>query len=129
MTCGKCDMETIEEILEFAISNEIAAAELYKDLAEKTESSAIKKSLLQFSDEERGHQKRLENIKTGNMDFQMKKQIADLKIGDYLVDVELKPGMSYQEILVFAMKKENEAGTPRLTASSMSAVKAPSTER
>jgi rubrerythrin len=33
----------------------------------------------------------------------------DLKIADYLVDVELKPDMGYQEVLVFAMKAEKAA--------------------
>lgn len=33
-------------------------------------------------------------------------KITDLKIGDYLVDVEPSPDIDYQEALILAMKKE-----------------------
>ena len=42
---------------------------------------------------------------TGQFKF-TPKQIQDIKIGDYLTDVEPHEGMSYQEALIVAMKKE-----------------------
>ena len=36
-------------------------------------------------------------------------KVMDLKIGDYLVDVEATPDMDYQQALIIAMKKEKAA--------------------
>jgi len=39
----------------------------------------------------------------------MAKKVMDLKIGDYLIDVETGPNLDYQEALIVAMKKEKAA--------------------
>jgi len=44
-----------KEVLEFAISKEEEAVELYKDLAEQTKEPDISKQLLQFAQEEESH--------------------------------------------------------------------------
>jgi len=44
-----------KEVLEFAISKEEEAVELYKDLAEQTKEPDINKQLLQFAQEEESH--------------------------------------------------------------------------
>ena len=44
-----------QEVLEFAISKEEEAVELYKDLAEQTKEPDINKQLLQFAQEEESH--------------------------------------------------------------------------
>ena len=36
-------------------------------------------------------------------------KVLDLKMSDYLVDVEPRPNMSYEEALVLAMKREKNA--------------------
>ena len=36
-------------------------------------------------------------------------KVLDLKIGETLVDVEIKPDLDYQEILILAMKAEKAA--------------------
>ncbi len=48
-------MNDPKEVLEFAISKEEEAVELYKDLAEQTKEPDISKQLLQFAQEEESH--------------------------------------------------------------------------
>jgi len=44
--------------------------------------------------------------KTGTYEF---KKIEDLKISDYLVDITYEPGMTYNDLLKLAMKREEKA--------------------
>jgi len=99
----------IDEILDFAIQNEQNAVDLYTDLANKTKSSAIRAEFEAFADEERGHRKKLENVKTGRQLLDANTKIQDLKISDYTVDEALGENPDYQSVLLFAMKQEKAA--------------------
>ncbi len=48
----------------------------------------------------------LQGIKKGKIPAPMAKKVIDLKIGDYLTDVDLEPNLDYQKALIVAMKKE-----------------------
>ena len=61
------ELKTIEEILDYAISNEEKAAELYYDLADKVERPGMKEAFLHFAKEEEGHKARLLQIKEREM--------------------------------------------------------------
>lgn len=69
----------------------------------------MKEIFLNFAKEEAGHKKKLTDIKAGKRFAPSSKKIADLKIGDYLVDVEPSDKLDYQQALVLAMKKEKKA--------------------
>jgi rubrerythrin len=103
------DLTSFENVLDFAIQNEIEARDMYLKLAEGSEVPAIKTVFEQFAREEDGHRIKLESIKGGASPLPLDTNIQDLKIGDFLVKVEPKPDMDYQETLIFAMKKEKEA--------------------
>lgn len=103
------NFQTMDEILEYAISLEQGAVVLYTQLADAAKRPEIKKAFLSFADEERGHEARLKRVKAGEHTFPQDTDIQDLKISDYYVDVELKPNSSYQDILIFAMKQEKQA--------------------
>ena len=65
---------------------------------------------MQFSQEELGHKKRLERIKSGGEIVASDAKVQDLKIGDYLVEVSTsRDDLSYQEALIVAMKEEKAA--------------------
>jgi rubrerythrin len=98
--------KSVDELLNFAISKEQEAAEFYTDLSKQVSSSAMSEVFLSFADEERGHKSKLESIKAGKRGMPAPKKIQDLKVGDYLVDVEATQGMSYQDALILAMKRE-----------------------
>ena len=100
--------ESVDDILEFAIAEEVAANQFYMELAGKMENPAMAKVFEDFAKEELGHKAKLEAIKQDKTLEPMEK-VADLKIADYLVDVEPQPSMDYQDALILAMKKEKAA--------------------
>ncbi len=95
-------------VLDYAINKEIEANQFYMDLAKHMKNPAMSKVFEAFANEELGHKAKLEAIKQGK-DVQPVKNITDLRIADYTVDVEPAPDMSYQDALILAMKKEKVA--------------------
>ena len=101
--------ETAEDALDFAVSEEEKAAVFYEELAGKSSQPAIRELLLAFAGEEKGHKRKLEEVKAGKRTLLSGEKIRDLKIGDYLTDVEPRVDVTYQEALIIAMKKEKAA--------------------
>jgi hypothetical protein len=62
-----------------------------------------------FAQEEVSHKARLVKIKSEGLFNMPLEAVHDLKIADYLVAAKPEPGMSYEEALVVAMKKEKAA--------------------
>ncbi len=100
------DFDDIDSILDYAIAREVEAAALYTDLADRVTRPGMREAFLQFAEEERGHQRRLERVKAGELPAVTSEQVRDLKIADHLVDPEPTANMTYQEVLLFAMKSE-----------------------
>jgi rubrerythrin len=100
---------SVDEVLDFAIGQEEEAAKFYTDLAGQVQREWMKKIFLGFADEEKGHKRKLEGVKTGKKLVSSQKKVLDLKIGDYLVDGPASSQMDYQQALVLAMKKEKKA--------------------
>ena len=99
-----------DEILEFAIEREQEAADFYTDLSGKMEQPAIRQVFLDFAEEEKRHKSKLEAIKEGKLLASAEKKVKDLKIADYLVDVDAEQeSLDYQQALILAMKKEKVA--------------------
>jgi rubrerythrin len=103
------NFESINEVLSFAIKGEEEAVDFYTGLAAKTKNPAMKKAFEEFAGEERGHKERLEEMKKGGSYTCPAQKVLDLKISDYSVDVEPSADMSYQDVLILAMKKEKAA--------------------
>ena len=97
------------EILEFAIDREQEAHDFYLDLANKAEQPGMKDLFLQFAREEAGHKKKLEGIQKGDRPIPIAGNVTDLKISDYLIDMEPSGDLTYQEALIVAMKREKAA--------------------
>jgi len=98
-----------DEVIQFAISKEQEAIDLYSKMAGRTDSASGKILFRELADIERGHKSKLERLDTGYFASQKIKPIQDLKISDYLVDVELNSGSGYQDILLYAAKREKAA--------------------
>ncbi len=113
LTLKEDDVEptTIEEILDYAISNEEKAASLYYELADKVERPGMRETFLHFAKEEEGHKARLLKIKEGKIPAVQEEKIADLGITESLQEPKTAPNMTYQEALLFAMKAEKAAFT------------------
>ena len=100
---------SVDEILDFAIKEEQEAADFYMDLAGKMDKSWMKEVFEDFSAEERGHMQKLISVKMGQQLLPAAEKVMNLKIADYLVDVEPSEEMGYQDALILAMKKEKAA--------------------
>ena len=98
-----------DEILDFAIKNEEEAAKLYTGLAAKMASPAMRVVFEDFAREEEQHKAKLLGVKQSGQMEPATEKITDLKIGDYLVDVEPDSHLDYQQALVLAMKQEKAA--------------------
>jgi len=100
---------TYNEIIAFAIDKEQEAVDLYGDLAGRAQSPSGKILFKELADMERGHRTKLEKLDIRYFSSQKLKPPEDLKIADYLVDVELTPDAPYQDIVLFAAKREKAA--------------------
>ena len=98
--------ESVNDILDYAISREEEAAEFYLDLAERMERPWMRDTFVEFAQEEMGHKKRLQAVKQGRLLISAAHKIQDLKIGDYLVDVAPGDALDYKQALIVAMKRE-----------------------
>ena len=103
------DFKTINDILDFAISSEQEAVEFYSALAKNSKNAEMVETFQQFAKEEMGHKAKLMKIKKEGSFEIRSEQILDLKIADYMVDVEASANMSYADALIVAMKKEKSA--------------------
>jgi rubrerythrin len=101
--------KSVDEILDFAITQEEQAAQFYTDLAGRMDRPWMSEIFKGFAQEEVGHKKKLQEIKAGKRLVPAQAKVLDLKIGDYLVDVEPTADMDYQQALMLAMKKEKKA--------------------
>lgn len=103
--------KSVDEILDFAIKREEEEYDFYKEWSEKVRPE-IKPVFEKLAQEEAGHKKKLLEVKSGKLREFVEsgsKEVLDLKMSDYLVDVEVKPDMSYQDALILAMKREKAA--------------------
>jgi len=100
---------TYNEIIAFAIDKEQEAVDLYSDLADRAQSPSGKILFKELADMEKGHKTKLEKLDMAYFSSQKLKPPEDLKIADYLVDVELSPDATYQDIVLFAAKREKGA--------------------
>ena len=101
--------DSVDAILDFAIQKEEEASQLYSTLAGKAQQPGMKEVLQAFAAEEQGHKAKLVAVKDGKQLLTSQQKVLDLKIGDTLVDIEIKPDLDYQEILILAMKAEKAA--------------------
>ena len=100
---------TADKLLDFAIDQEQEAHDFYLDLAGRAERPDMKDLLTRLAREELGHKKKLEEIKNGSRSFPAKKEIRGLEISDHLVDVDPSSELNYEDALILAMKREEEA--------------------
>jgi len=101
-------LDSLDEILRFAIRKEADAAAFYKMAADRS-NPGVRKTFKELAKEEEGHRKLLENLSMEKVAQSRIETIPNLKISDYLVETEFRPDMSYAEILRMAMKMEEHS--------------------
>lgn len=100
---------SVDEILNFAIEKEQEASDFYTGLAARMDRPAMKDVFLGFAREEQGHKAKLIAIQANKALLGGEKKILDLKLSDYLVEVEPTGKLEYADALILAMKKEKAA--------------------
>ena len=101
-------LSTMKDVLDFAISGESKAAELYTKMAAMVENIWMRKTLERLVEEEIEHRRKLKAVKVGGAALN-REDVGDLGIAETLDDVKPHANMDYRELLVFAIKKENVA--------------------
>jgi rubrerythrin len=106
---------TIEGILQDAIQSEIEAHRLYSDAVALVQAEHVKDALRELADEELGHKAALEKMLAdpAKMRYDVIKMqetlVEDYKIGDHLIVRPLDPDSTFQDVCIFASRKERES--------------------
>ncbi len=102
---------SVDEILQFAIDKEKEAVNFYTDLSKKESISSLKETFRELAQEEAKHVKMLTGLSKNKVaiDSYEVKEITDLKISDYLTEMEYVEGMPMEDIITLAMKREEMA--------------------
>lgn len=98
--------KSVDEILDFAITREAEAIQLYSDLARKVEKPELRSALEGFIREELEHKEKLETEKAEGVVLK-DEEVGNLGIAEYVEGGEARPDMSYKDLLILAMKKED----------------------
>jgi len=101
--------EKFNEVINFAINGEKDAVKFYQELQAKVKFQAQIEMLKEFENMENGHVAILENIRNKGFEKIEIKEVTDLHISDYIIDIVPTEDMNYQDILIIAMKKEEKA--------------------
>ena len=98
-----------KEVIQFAIQREVESKDFYNQASKIVKHSGTRDLFLDFMKQEEGHKKKLEDVLAGKIVLGKIEKIPDLKISDYLVEAELKPDISFADILRIAMKREERS--------------------
>jgi rubrerythrin len=102
-------LNSLDDILEFALEREDAAYRLYCNAAKMSTNAAARKIFEELAEQEAGHKRIILSLDKEKIAKYRITAVPDLGISDYLVDVSYNDAMTYQEILVYAMKNEEKA--------------------
>jgi len=96
-------------VVQFALEKEKEAVEFYNECADTSTRSGMKQAFQEMAHEEEHHVKMLENFTPKKTESLRIKDMPNLKISDYLVNMKFTPDMKYQDLLILAMKREDAA--------------------
>jgi rubrerythrin len=101
--------KNLRDVMKFAIQREDEAARNYGRLRAIAKEEAAKRLLADLQEEEKNHKKILQGLTKARIEATASKTVKDLMISDYLVEEPLSPDMNFQDLLIFAAKKEKKA--------------------
>lgn len=101
--------EKFNRIIDHAINRENEAVHFYQKLQGMATFSEKKKLLRNLEKIEEGHKNTLEQIRRKKIGEITIPDVQNLRISEYLIEVPLTEEMSYQDILITAMKREEAA--------------------
>ena len=113
-------LNSLDEILRFAIRKEADAAAFYRMAADRS-NPGVKKAFQELAKEEEGHKKKLEKFDPKKIEKMDVKETKGLGLSEILEDVPYSSDMSYADLLRMAIK--NEERSQQLYASTAKLVK------
>lgn len=104
------ELTTFNNALDFAINREKEAVAFYQDLQAMAKFASQKELMGEFENMEKGHVTLLEGVKNNQEPARLSKAVpADIHLDEYLVSSAPTAEMTYQDILIIAIKKEKKA--------------------
>jgi len=101
-------LDSLDEILRFAIRKEADAAAFYHMAADRSK-PGVKKTFEELAKEEEGHKKKLEGFDLKKIDQIELKEAKGLGLSEMMEDVPYSPDMSYADLLRMAIKNEEKS--------------------
>ncbi|NWG02105.1 MAG: ferritin family protein [Syntrophaceae bacterium] len=101
-------LDSLDEILRFAIRKEADAAAFYKMAADRS-NPGIKKTFKELAKMEEEHKQRLEKLNLKKIGEIKLKKTKGLGISEMLEDVPYSSDMSYSDLLRMAIKNEEKS--------------------
>ncbi len=101
-------LNSLDEILRFAIRKEADAAAFYQMAADRSD-PGVRKTFKELAKDEEGHKKKLEGLdlkKTAQMEI---KETKGLGLSEMMEDVSYSPDISYADLLRMAIKNEEKS--------------------
>jgi len=115
-------LDSLDEILRFAIRKEADAAAFYRMAADRS-NPGVKKMFEELAKEEDGHKKKLEGFDPKKIEKMDVKEMKGLGMSEMMEDVPYSSDMNYADLLRMAIK--NEERSQHLYASTAEFVKQP----
>lgn len=103
--------DELDELLDTAIYREIASQALYIAGQNHTEDPGARALMKELAEEELSHAQLLKGLKEQQLERQdwHQEQVPNLKISEYLTASDTWHGAGLQDVLVLAMKREQQA--------------------
>jgi len=100
---------SVDDVVSFAIDKEEKAMEFYRKCSERAKNPGIKQFFQELVEEEQRHRDMLRDLDPQRLGDIKLEKVENLHLSDYLVDIQFKNDLTYQEALTLAMKKEEKA--------------------
>jgi len=101
-------LNSLEEILRFAIRKEADAATAYRIAADRAQ-PGVKKFFEELAEEEEKHQKKLEAFDLKKIGRVKLKETKGLGMSERMDDIPFGPELTYEELLRMAIKNEEKS--------------------
>jgi rubrerythrin len=101
-------LNSLDEILRFAIRKEADAAAFYRMAADRS-NPGVKKTFEELAKEEDGHKRKLEGVDLKKIDEMELKETKGMGLSEVMEDVPFSSDMSYADLLRMAIKNEEKS--------------------
>jgi rubrerythrin len=105
-------IDEFNDTIDFAVSREREAVEFYAGLQASAHFHAQRIMLKELESMEQGHILALEELRRKGVDHlrsNPRKEAVNLRISEYLVESSPEASLTYQDILIIAMKREERS--------------------